>query len=248
MNRFKFSGVPITDADGRLVGILTNRDIRFCAGADFDRPVTEFMTVERAGHRRRGHDAGARPRRSCRSTASRSCRSSTPTNRLIGLITVKDILKRQEFPNATRDSARPAALRRGGRRRRRSRGASRGTGRPGGRCRRDRHRPRPLGRRDQGDRADQGVVAVAAGRRRQRRHRGGRRRAGRRRCRRGQGRRRRRFDLHHARRQRRRHAAAVGDLLHVPAGPRARRADHRRRRHHVLAATSSRRSPPAPRR
>ena len=32
MNRFKFSGVPITDPDGRLVGILTNRDIRFCAG------------------------------------------------------------------------------------------------------------------------------------------------------------------------------------------------------------------------
>ena len=30
MNRFKFSGVPITDDDGRLVGILTNRDIRFC--------------------------------------------------------------------------------------------------------------------------------------------------------------------------------------------------------------------------
>ena len=30
MNRFRFSGVPITDDDGRLVGILTNRDIRFC--------------------------------------------------------------------------------------------------------------------------------------------------------------------------------------------------------------------------
>ena len=30
MHRFKFSGVPITDHDGRLVGILTNRDIRFC--------------------------------------------------------------------------------------------------------------------------------------------------------------------------------------------------------------------------
>jgi IMP dehydrogenase len=32
MNRFKFSGVPITDPDGRIVGILTNRDIRFCEG------------------------------------------------------------------------------------------------------------------------------------------------------------------------------------------------------------------------
>ena len=46
MNRFKFSGVPITDADGHLVGILTNRDIRFCEGSDFDRPISEFMTAE----------------------------------------------------------------------------------------------------------------------------------------------------------------------------------------------------------
>src|SRR4051795_11809767 len=44
MSRFHFSGVPITAADGRLVGILTNRDTRFCSGADFERPVTEFMT------------------------------------------------------------------------------------------------------------------------------------------------------------------------------------------------------------
>ena len=45
MNRFKFSGVPITDDAGHLVGILTNRDIRFCEGTDFDRPVTDFMTT-----------------------------------------------------------------------------------------------------------------------------------------------------------------------------------------------------------
>src|SRR5829696_9640849 len=47
MNRFKFSGVPITDDDDRLVGILTNRDIRFCEGTDFDRPVADFMTSDR---------------------------------------------------------------------------------------------------------------------------------------------------------------------------------------------------------
>ena len=46
MHKFRFSGVPITDPDGRLVGILTNRDIRFCEGRDFDRPVAEFMTSE----------------------------------------------------------------------------------------------------------------------------------------------------------------------------------------------------------
>ena len=79
MHRFKFSGVPITDADGRLVGILTNRDIRFCEGADFDRPVTEFMTAERAASPRRSARRSTRPRRSCSATASRSCRSSTTT-------------------------------------------------------------------------------------------------------------------------------------------------------------------------
>src|SRR3990170_1776428 len=47
MHRFKFSGVPITDDDHRLVGILTNRDIRFCQPADYDRPLSEFMTSER---------------------------------------------------------------------------------------------------------------------------------------------------------------------------------------------------------
>ena len=44
MNRFKISGVPITSADGVLVGILTNRDVRFCSPEDYRRPVSEFMT------------------------------------------------------------------------------------------------------------------------------------------------------------------------------------------------------------
>ena len=46
MNRFKFSGMPIVDDGGRLVGILTNRDIRFCETPDYERPVSEFMTSE----------------------------------------------------------------------------------------------------------------------------------------------------------------------------------------------------------
>ncbi|MFM8016631.1 MAG: IMP dehydrogenase, partial [Actinomycetota bacterium] len=46
MNRFKISGVPITDRDGVLVGILTNRDVRFCSPEDYKRPVSDFMTSE----------------------------------------------------------------------------------------------------------------------------------------------------------------------------------------------------------
>ncbi|MFT3854135.1 MAG: IMP dehydrogenase [Ilumatobacteraceae bacterium] len=104
MHRFRFSGVPITDVDGRLVGILTNRDTRFCSGADFDRPVIEFMTsagLVTAGEGTTLEEAKA--------ILQRHRIEKLPLvdaeQRLIGLITVKDILKRQEFPNATRDGA-----------------------------------------------------------------------------------------------------------------------------------------------
>ena len=44
MERFRISGVPITDADGRLVGILTNRDLRFLE--DYTLKIDEVMTKE----------------------------------------------------------------------------------------------------------------------------------------------------------------------------------------------------------
>ncbi|HXF62468.1 MAG TPA: IMP dehydrogenase, partial [Caldilineaceae bacterium] len=44
MSRYRISGVPITDNAGKLVGILTNRDVRFAT--DFNRPVAEYMTKE----------------------------------------------------------------------------------------------------------------------------------------------------------------------------------------------------------
>ena len=77
MNRFKFSGVPITDPDGRLVGILTNRDTRFCELDDYRRPLSEFMTSERLISAPEGTSLD-RPRRSSRSTASKSSPWSMP--------------------------------------------------------------------------------------------------------------------------------------------------------------------------
>ncbi|MCX6540742.1 MAG: IMP dehydrogenase [Actinobacteria bacterium] len=103
MNRFKFSGVPIIDHDGRLVGILTNRDIRFCGGSDFDRPVADFMTSERLITAAVGTTL-----EEARATLQKYRIEKLPLvddqGFLRGLITVKDILKRQEFPNGTRDS------------------------------------------------------------------------------------------------------------------------------------------------
>lgn len=104
MNRFRFSGVPIVDDGGRLVGILTNRDIRFCEPSDYDRPVSDFMTAEGLVTA----DVG---------TTLDEAKSVLQKHRieklplvdadgfLRGLITVKDIQKRQEYPRATRDSA-----------------------------------------------------------------------------------------------------------------------------------------------
>ncbi len=104
MNRFRFSGMPITDADGRLVGILTNRDIRFCEGSDFDRPVSEFMTSEHL----RTASVGTTLEQA-KAILQRYRIEKLPLvdddGRLAGLITVKDIQKRQEFPNASRDDA-----------------------------------------------------------------------------------------------------------------------------------------------
>ena len=44
MHKFRISGVPITEKDGKLVGIITNRDLKF--EEDYDRPIKEVMTSE----------------------------------------------------------------------------------------------------------------------------------------------------------------------------------------------------------
>ena len=57
MAKFKFSGVPITDPDGRLVGILTNRDIRFCEGVRLRTARHRVHDRGRPRHRRGRHVA-----------------------------------------------------------------------------------------------------------------------------------------------------------------------------------------------
>ena len=102
MNQFKISGVPITDPQGRLVGILTNRDTRFCEPSDYRRSVTDFMTSEGLVTAKVGTTLDE-----ARSILQRHRIEKLPLvdadKKLVGLITVKDILKNQEFPNATSD-------------------------------------------------------------------------------------------------------------------------------------------------
>src|SRR5438128_180036 len=102
MATYHISGVPITDDAGKLVGILTNRDLRFAP--DASQPVSALMTSRDLVTAPVGttlHEA--------ESTLHRHKIEKLPVvdrdGVLRGLITVKDIQKRIEFPKATKDDS-----------------------------------------------------------------------------------------------------------------------------------------------
>ena len=100
MARYRVSGVPITSADGVLVGILTNRDLRF--GARPDALIRELMTSENLVTAPVGTTLA-----DAELLLGRHKIEKLPivdsTGRLRGLITVKDIQKRERYPLATKD-------------------------------------------------------------------------------------------------------------------------------------------------
>jgi IMP dehydrogenase len=100
MERYRVSGVPITEADGRLVGILTNRDLRF--GVDPRTPVVDAMTAEGLVTAPVGTTL-----EEAQAILGRHRIEKLPIvdleGRLKGLITVKDIQKREAYPVATKD-------------------------------------------------------------------------------------------------------------------------------------------------
>jgi IMP dehydrogenase len=101
MSRYRISGVPVTDENGRLVGILTNRDLRFCTTTD--QPVRALMTtdglvtvpvgttLEQAKELLHKHRIEKLP-------------VVDGDFRLRGLITVKDIQKQIKYPHACKDN------------------------------------------------------------------------------------------------------------------------------------------------
>ncbi|MCB0993209.1 MAG: IMP dehydrogenase, partial [Acidimicrobiales bacterium] len=102
MSRHKISGVPICDPSGVLVGILTNRDVRFCTSADDARPVSDFMTSEGLVTAPLGTTLDEAVQILHRHRIEKLPLVDT-AGRLGGLITVKDINKRIEKPNASLD-------------------------------------------------------------------------------------------------------------------------------------------------
>src|SRR5690349_7914272 len=98
--RYRISGVPVTAIDGTLVGIITNRDMRF--EVDHSKLVSEVMTKGPLVTAQVGVSADA-----ALGLLRRHKVEKLPivdgAGKLRGLITVKDFVKTEQFPNATKD-------------------------------------------------------------------------------------------------------------------------------------------------
>lgn len=102
MARYKISGIPVTERAGtlKLVGILTNRDVRFASNPN--QPVSELMTRTNLVTVREGVDL-AQAKQLLHSHRIEKLLVVDDAFHCIGLITVKDIEKAQLHPNACKD-------------------------------------------------------------------------------------------------------------------------------------------------
>jgi IMP dehydrogenase len=102
MSDYKISGVPIVDRDKKLVGILTNRDIRFVESSDFDQPISKFMTPQPLVTAPVGIS-----RQDAKKILQEHRIEKLPlvdaSGHLKGLLTVKDIQKERDYPSAAHD-------------------------------------------------------------------------------------------------------------------------------------------------
>ncbi|MEO6701827.1 MAG: IMP dehydrogenase, partial [Jatrophihabitantaceae bacterium] len=98
--RYRISGLPVIDADGMLVGIITNRDLRF--ENDMSRPVSQVMTTMPLVTAQVGVHKDV-----ALGLLAKNKIEKLPlvdaAGRLQGLITVKDFTKSEQFPQATKD-------------------------------------------------------------------------------------------------------------------------------------------------
>lgn len=100
--RYRISGLPVVDKQGTLVGICTNRDMRF--EANFSRKVSEIMTPMPLVVAKEGVS-----KEEALELLSANKVEKLPivddANKLVGLITVKDFVKTEQFPNASKDAS-----------------------------------------------------------------------------------------------------------------------------------------------
>ena len=100
MSRFRISGVPIVDAQGRLIGIVTNRDLQF--ERNLDQPIHDAMTKDNLVTAPVGTTLEAAERILAKHRIEK-LPVVDAEGVLRGLITVKDIYKRAQHPDANKD-------------------------------------------------------------------------------------------------------------------------------------------------
>ncbi|MGE5722802.1 MAG: IMP dehydrogenase [Sphingomonadales bacterium] len=102
MARHKISGIPVTEPNGKLVGIITNRDVRFAENPN--QPVSELMTKDNLVTVGPGVTQDE-ARRQLHQRRIEKLLVIDENRRCIGLITVKDIEKAVTYPDATKDGS-----------------------------------------------------------------------------------------------------------------------------------------------
>ena len=100
MAKFRISGVPVVDAAGTLVGIITNRDLQF--ERELDRPLREAMTSDKLVTAPKGTTLDEAEKIMGKHRIEK-LPVVDAAGKLIGLITVKDIHKRRQYPNSNKD-------------------------------------------------------------------------------------------------------------------------------------------------
>ncbi len=101
MKENKIGGIPIVDKDHKLVGILTNRDLRF--ETNNKRKISEVMTKEKLITAPDGTDL-KKAEKILQKYRIEKLPVINRSGKLIGLITYRDILQLQSFPNAVKDA------------------------------------------------------------------------------------------------------------------------------------------------
>jgi IMP dehydrogenase len=100
MSQFRIGGIPIVDGGKKLIGILTNRDLRF--EADMDKSITELMTSENLVTASVGTNLN-QAKEILQKHKIEKLPVVDDNYKLAGLITYKDIMKVQDYPNSCKD-------------------------------------------------------------------------------------------------------------------------------------------------
>ena len=104
MSTYHISGVPITDEQGKILGILTNRDIRFVEAGDYNLPVNQFMTQKESLVTAHVGVSAKEAKDILQKHRIEKLPLVDENGILKGLLTVKDIQKARDYPNAATDS------------------------------------------------------------------------------------------------------------------------------------------------